>query len=229
MLNNDRSDNCCDNCQPNYENRNNCRSSRSSCCQPCCTGEQGPAGPPGPRGPKGDAGPQGPSGPQGLPGIQGPPGPQGLPGPQGEPGRAEGVSAAFGSLRGSSIEVPGPPFKKVPFQITGPLSETVTVSQTGNELVAGESGVYQITISISAEATTEPDPEQPYLSAIITINGKPAFSDITTFFKISNRSSSTFSVQSYLNAGDEVGVSIGTDYPALGYMNRSLSIVKLNS
>ena len=136
---------------------------------------------------------------------------------------------AFGSLRGGSAETPGATFTPVPFSVVGPLSGTVTVSLSGNELVVGESGVYQITISINAEATTDPDPDDPYLNAIITVNGTPIFGDATTFFKILNRSSSTFVVQASLAAGDEVGVSISTDFPALGYMNRSLTVVQLSN
>jgi hypothetical protein len=117
----------------------------------------------------------------------------------------------------------------VPFSVVGPLSGTITVSLSGNELVVGESGIYQITISINAEATTDPDPDQPYLNAIITVNGVPIFGDTTTFFKISNRSSSTFIAQASLAAGDEVGVSISTDFPVLGYMNRTLTIVQLSN
>mgnify|MGYP001389444660 CR=1 FL=1 len=111
----------------------------------------------------------------------------------------------------------------------GPLSSTVTVSASGNELRVGESGIYQITISINAEATTDPDPDQPFLTAIMTVNGSPLFGDTTTFFKISNRSSSTFVAQAFLTADDEVGVSINTDFPALGYMNRSLTIIQLSN
>jgi len=136
---------------------------------------------------------------------------------------------AFGSLRGNSVETPGATLTPVPFSVSGPLSDTVTVSLSGNELVVGESGVYQVTISINADATTDPDPDQPYLNAIITVNGTPIFGDTTTFFKIPNRSSSTFAVQAALTAGDEVGASIGTDFPILGYMNRSLIIVQLNN
>ena len=136
---------------------------------------------------------------------------------------------AYGSLRGSSTETPGATFTPVPFNVVGPLSDTITVSPSGNELVVGESGIYQITISINAEATTDPDPDQPYLDAIITVNGTPIFGDTTTFFKISNRSTSTFVVQASLTAGDEVGASISTDFPALGYINRSLTIVQLSN
>lgn len=88
--------------------------------------------------------------------------------------------------------------------------------------------MYQITISINAEATVDPDTDQPYLEAIITANGTPVFGDTTTFFKIFNRSSSTFVVQAALTAGDEIGVSISTDFPVLGYLNRSLTIVQLS-
>lgn len=147
----------------------------------------------------------------------------GVTGPTGE------VVLAYGSLRGSTVETPGGTFTSVPFNVVGSLSDTITVSLSGNELVVGESGIYQITISINAEATTDSDPDQPYLNAIITVNGSPIFGDTTTFFKISNRSSSTFAVQAPLTAGDEVGASISTDFPILGYMNRSLTIVQLSN
>lgn len=140
----------------------------------------------------------------------------------------EGV-LAFGSLRGNTAELPGATFAPVPFNIVGPLSDTVTVSLSGNELVVGQSGVYQVTISINAEATVDPDPDQPYLTAIITVNGAPIFGDTTTFFKIPNRSSTTFVVQAALTAGDEVGVNINSDFLALGYMNRSLTITQLSN
>lgn len=136
---------------------------------------------------------------------------------------------AFGSLRGSSVEVPGADFTPVPFSVVGPLSDTITVSPSGNGLVVGLSGIYQITISINAEATVEADPTQPYLDAIITNNGAPIFGDTTTFFKISNRSSSSFVVQASLTAGDEIGASMSTDFPVLGYLNRSLTIVQLSN
>jgi hypothetical protein len=184
------------------------------------SGATGATGPVGPSGAIGFTGATGATGPSGTTGATGPEGPTG---PAGE------VVLAFGSLRGSSVETPGATFTPVPFSVVGPLSDTITVSLSGNELVVGESGIYQITISINAEATTDPDPDQPYLNAIITVNGTPIFGDTTTFFKISNRSSSTFVVQASLTAGDEVGASISTDFPVLGYMNRSLTIVQLSN
>ncbi len=192
-------------------------------------GEAGPAGPEGAAGPAGPQGEAGPAGPQGEPGESGPAGPEGAAGPAGPQGPAGEVVLAYGSLRGASVETPGATLTPVPFSVNGPLSDTITVSLSGNELVVGESGIYQITISINAEATTEPDTDQPYLNAIITVNGTPIFGDTTTFFKISNRSSSTFVVQSLLASGDEVGASISTGFPALGYMNRSLTIVQLSN
>ncbi|WP_280634493.1 hypothetical protein [Clostridium aminobutyricum] len=168
-------------------------------------------------------GPTGPTGPPGADGATGPTGPTGATGSTGE------AVLAFGSLRGSSVETPGATFTPIPFNVVGPLSDTITVSLSGNELVVGESGIYQISISINAEATTDPDPDEPYLNAIITVNGTPIFSDITTFFKISNRSSSTFIVQAALTAGDEVGANISTDFPILGYVNRSLTVVQLSN
>lgn len=129
------------------------------CC--CCVGLTGP---------QGLIGPTGPTGVTGATGGTGPTGPQGLIGPTGLNGE---VVLAYGSLRGSTVETPGETFTPVPFSAVGPLSDTITVSLSGNELVVGESGIYQITISINAEATTDPDPDQPYLNAIITVNGTP--------------------------------------------------------
>lgn len=148
-------------------------------------------------------------------------------GPTSGTGSTGEVVLAFGSLRGASIEVPEATFTPVPFSVVGPLSN-ITVSLSGNELVVRESGIFQITISINAEAAVDPDPDQPYLNAIITVNGTPIFGDTTTFFKISNRSSSSFIVQASLTAGDEVGASISTTFPILGYMNRSLTVVQLS-
>lgn len=175
--------------------------------------QQGVTGPTGATGPAGAAGPTGATGGTG---------PTGATGPTGE------VVLAYGSLRGASVEVPGSTFTPVPFSVAGPLSN-VTVSLSGNGLVVGQSGVFQITISINAEATVSPDPDQPYLQAIITVDGIPVFGDTTTFFKIANRSSSSFIVQASLTAGDEVGVSISTDFPILGYLNRSLTLVQLSN
>jgi len=188
-------------------------------------GEAGPAGAQGPAGPVGAQGPAGAIGPQGAQGEAGPAGVQGPAGPQGPTGE---VVLAYGSLRGSGVETPEGSFVPVVFNVVGPLSNTITVSATGNELVVGEDGVYQITISINAVATTEPDPSQPYLNAIITVNALPIFGDVTTFFKIQNRSSSTFVVQAALLAGDEVGASISTTFPVMGYINCSLTIVQLS-
>lgn len=123
--------------------------------------------------------------------------------------------------------MPGATLTNVPFSVTGPLSD-ITVSPTGNELVLGKSGIYQITISINAEATESPDADQPYLLAIITVNGIPIFGDTSTYFRIANRSSSTFIAQASLSAGDQVGVSISTEFPILGYMNRTLTVVQLS-
>lgn len=182
------------------------RACRKRCC--CCIGPTGPTGPIGAtglQGPTGDTGPTGPTGPIGE------------------------VVLAYGSLRGNTIEIPGETLAAIPFNIVGPLSPDVTVSGSGNELVVGQSGVYQITVSINAEATDDPDPDQPYLNAIITVNGTPIFGDTTTFFKISNRSSATFVVQAALTAGDEVGASISSDFPILGYMNRTLTVIQLSN
>ena len=193
------------------------------------TGETGATGATGETGATGATGETGATGATGATGETGATGATGETGETGPTGPTGEVVLAFGSLRGSSAEAPGATFTPVPFSIVGPLSDTITVSTSGNELVVGESGIYQITISINAEATTDPDPDQPYLNAIITVNGGPIFGDTTTFFKISNRSSSTFVVQAALAAGDEVGVSIITDSLALGYMNRSLTIVQLSN
>ena len=189
------------------------------------TDDTGMTGPTGATGADGATGPTGPTGADGTDGATGPTGTDGGTGPTGPTGT---VVLAFGSLRGSSVETPDEIFTPVPFSVVGPLSDTITVSLSGNELVVGENGIYQITVSINAEATVDPDPDEPYLNAIITVNGVPIFGETTTFFKISNRSSSTFAVQAALTAGDEVGVNISTDFPVLGYMNRSLTIVQLS-
>jgi len=196
------------------------------------TGPAGPAGLPGPAGPAGLPGPAGPaglSGPAGPAGAAGPAGPAGAAGPAGPVGPAGDVVLAFGSLRGAILELPGSTPTPVVFSVVGPLSDTVEVSSSGNELVVGVSGIYQITISINAEATTDPDPDQPYLTAIITVNGLPVFGDTTTFFNISNRDSSTFVAQAALTAGDAVGANISTAFPVLGYANRTLTIVQLSN
>lgn len=225
-----------------FSNRNiintNCNSCKrlsfphNTCCRCCCIGPAGPQGPQGIQGIQGTTGPtglQGITGPTGLQGLIGMTGPIGATGVTGATGLTGEVVLAFGSLRGSSIETPGVTLTSVPFNVVGPLSDTITVSLSGNELVVGESGIYQITISINAEATTNPDSDQPYLNAIITVNGTPIFGDTTTFFKISNRSSSTFVVQASLTSDDEVGASVGTNFPILGYINRSLTIVQLSN
>lgn len=192
----------------------------------CCFGPIGPAGPTGPTGPQGiagDIGPTGPTGPTGPQGIIGNIGPTGPTGPTGE------VVLAYGSLRSATLETPGETLTTIPFSIVGPLSSDITFSLSGNELVVGEDGVYQITLSINGEATVNPDPDEPYAEAVITVNGTPIFGDASTFFKIPNRSSSTFVVQANLTAGDEVGGSASTAFPTLGYANRSLTIVKLSN
>jgi hypothetical protein len=162
-------------------------------------------------------------------GSQGPQGPAGVQGPAGPQGAIGEVVLAFGSLRGISAEEPGAVFTPIPFSAAGPLSSTITVSTSGNQLVVGRSGVYQITLSINAEATVNPAPSQPYLEAIITVNNQPLFGNPSTVFKIANRSSSTFVTQASLNAGDAIGASIGTDFPILGYLNRSLTLIQLSN
>lgn len=222
----------------NYHNRCGCLHSGG---WPGPVGPRGATGSTGPRGATGGTGAMGPRGVTGATGAMGPRGATGETGSMGPRGAtgATGTSGvtgptgenvlAYGSLRGAKFETPGTTFTPVTFSIVGPLSDTVTVSGTGNALVVGESGIYQITVSINAEATTDPDPDQSYLNAIITANGSPIFGDTTTFFKISNRSSSTFAVQAALKARDEVGANISTDFPMiLGYMNRSLTIVQLS-
>lgn len=195
------------------------------------TGSTGPKGNTGTTGPTGADGTQGPIGPTGNTGSTGPTGITGSTGATGLQGNtgATGINVlAYGSLRGAGNEIPGSTLTKVPFNSVGPLSSTIQISPSGNELVVTTAGLYLITVSINAEATTEPDADQPYLNAIITVNGNPIFSDTTTFFKIPNRSSASFIVQSALAAGDEVGVSISTDFPILGYMNRVMTITQLS-
>ncbi len=161
--------------------------------------------------------------------MPGPAGATGPEGPAGPPGSTGEVVLAYGSLRGVGEGTPGITFTPVIFSRSGSLSTAIAVSLSGNELVVGNDGIYQITVSINAEATNNPDSSQPYLVAIITVNGTPIFGDTTTFFNIANRSSASFIVQASLGAGDEVGVSISTEFPALKYMNRSLTVVQLSS
>ena len=192
-------------------------------------GAQGPAGPTGATGNTGAQGPAGPTGATGNTGAQGPAGPTGATGNTGATGPAGDAVLAYGSLRGNSIELPGADSAAVPFNAAGPLSDSVTVGQGGNELVVGRSGIYQITLSITAEATVNPDAGQPYLDAFLTINGGPLFGDTSTAMRIANRSSATYTVQSALAAGDRVGAAISTRSLTLGYMNRSLSVVQLSN
>ncbi|MEC1179883.1 hypothetical protein P9B03_15390 [Metasolibacillus meyeri] len=134
---------------------------------------------------------------------------------------------SFGSLRGDTVTDTTPVMTPVPFSVAGPLSK-VTVSPTGNELVVSESGVYQVTLSINAIAFAAPDPGQNYLTASITVNGAPIFTQGLAVFNITSRNSSTFVVQAALNAGDSVGASATSDDPIFGYLNRSLTILQLN-
>ena len=186
-------------------NRNNCSCSHDKCMNQCCTDQ-----------PQYVQGPTGPMGPQGLPGVQG---------PTGATGR---VVFAYGSLSGLNNEIPNTVAAQMKFNKVGPLSDSITVSPSGNELIVGRDGIYQITISLSAEATVEADMDLPYLDAYITVNNQPVFGDISSFFKISNRSSTTFTIQAALSAGDAVGVSVSSIFPSLGYMNRMLSIIQLS-
>ena len=115
------------------------------------TGPVGPTGITGTTGATGGIGSTGPTGPTGSTGATGATGVTGVTGATGVTGE---VVLAFGSLRGSSVETPGATLTSVPFNVVGPLSDTITVSLSGNELVVGETGIYQITVSINAEATT---------------------------------------------------------------------------
>lgn len=225
-------------------NRNNCSCSHDKCMNQCCTDQpqyvQGPTGPMGPQGLPGIQGPMGPTGATGVTGAQGiqgltgetgatgPMGPQGLPGVQGSTGATGSVVLAYGSLSGLNNEIPNTVAAQMKFNKVGPLSDSITVSPSGNELIVGRDGIYQITISLSAEATVEADMDLPYLDAYITVNNQPVFGDISSFFKIPNRSSTTFTIQAALSAGDAVGVSVSSIFPSLGYMNRMLSIIQLS-
>ncbi|WP_249645839.1 MULTISPECIES: hypothetical protein [unclassified Lysinibacillus] len=133
----------------------------------------------------------------------------------------------YGSLRGDTLDLLPPGVTPVTFHEVGPLSN-VTVSPSGNELVVQNNGVYQITISINAQATALPDPNQPYFTVNITVNGQPIFVDGIAFFNVLNRSSSTYIVQASLSAGDIVGVSAGSDSPITGYASRSLTVIQLS-
>ncbi|MFB4212806.1 hypothetical protein ACE1TH_12925 [Shouchella sp. JSM 1781072] len=149
----------------------------------------------------------------------------GPPGPPGPPGPTEVKS--FGSLRGSTIENPSEIESSVIFNEVGTVSGGITPSSSGNEFIVLESGVYQITLSISPELSLSPDPSEPYLSAVITINGGPAFGDATSAFYIKNRSSSSFIIQADLVEGDVIGANIATS-SILGYIGRSLTLLKVS-
>lgn len=133
----------------------------------------------------------------------------------------------YGSLRGDTLELLSPTSAPVIFHEVGPLSN-VTVSPTGNELVVQNNGVYQITISINSQATAAPDPNDPFFSVSITVNGDFIFEDGIAIFNVANRSSSTYVVQATLSAGDLVGVSASSESPITGYASRSLTIIQLS-
>ncbi|GLC88223.1 hypothetical protein [Lysinibacillus piscis] len=134
----------------------------------------------------------------------------------------------FGSLRGDTVGILTPTMTPIPFPIVGPLSK---VSAVGNELVVENAGVYQITVSINSQATTEPDPFQSFFTVSITVNGSPIFLQGLAVFNVINRSSSTFVVQAELAAGDSIGASASAALtsPLAGYANRSLTVVQLSN
>jgi len=134
---------------------------------------------------------------------------------------------AYGSLRGDTLGPLSPDPTPVTFQVVGPLSN-VTVSPSGNELVVQNDGVYQITISINAQATAAPDPDQPFFTVSITVNGQPIFLNGIAVFNVVNRSSSAYVVQATLAAGDLLGASAASDSFVASYANRSLTIVQLS-
>ncbi|MEE3806378.1 MULTISPECIES: hypothetical protein [Lysinibacillus] len=132
----------------------------------------------------------------------------------------------YGSLRGDTLDFLSPVSTPVTFEQVGPLSN-VTVSPSGNELVVQNNGVYQITISINAQATALPDPDQPYFTVSITVNGLPIFLEGIAIFNVLNRSSSSYIVQATLSAGDLVGVSASSDSLVAGYASRSLTVIQI--
>ncbi|MNH38676.1 hypothetical protein D3C79_997500 [compost metagenome] len=95
-------------------------------------------------------------------------------------------------------------------------------------MVVQNDGVYQITISINAQATTDADPDQPFFTVSITVNGQPIFLDGIAVFNVVNRSSSSYVVQATLAAGDLVGASAASDSLIASYLNRSLTVVQLS-
>ena len=52
-----------------------------------------------------------------------------------------------------------------------------------------------------------PDPDQPFFTVSITVNGQPIFLNGIAVFNVVNRSSSAYVVQATLAAGDLVGAS----------------------
>lgn len=130
-------------------------------------GSTGATGATGPTGANRAIGPTEATGSTGSTGATGATGSSGITDSTGPTGK---VVLAYGSLRGASVEVPTTTLTTVPFRTARPLSNTITVSQTGNGLAVATSGIYQITVSISAEATKDPDTDQAYLTAIIAVN-----------------------------------------------------------
>jgi len=97
-----------------------------------------------------------------------------------------------------------------------------------NELIAQSNGVYQITISVNAQATAQPDPSLPFFTVSITVNGQPIFLEGIAVFNVVNRSSSAYTVQAPLMTGDIVEATAASYSPIASYANRSLTIIQLN-
>ncbi|HBT71157.1 MAG TPA: hypothetical protein DEB37_02445, partial [Lysinibacillus sp.] len=98
---------------------------------------------------------------------------------------------------------------------------------SGNELVVQNHGVYQRSISRNPQPTALPDPDQPYFTVSITVNGLPIFLEGIAIFNVLNRSSSSYIVQATLSAGDLVGVSASSDSLVAGYASRSLTVIQI--
>lgn len=133
----------------------------------------------------------------------------------------------YGSLRGDTLGLLSPGSTPVTFHEVGPLSN-ISASPSGNELIVQSNGVYQITISVNAQATAEPEPSQPFFTVSITVNGQPIFLEGIAVFNVVNRGSSAYTVQASLMAGDIVGASAASDSPIASYANRSLTIIQLS-
>jgi len=137
--------------------------------RPGCPGPQGPIGP---QGPAGERGNEGPHGQPGKDGRQGPPGPQGSTGPKGATGPRGPVCCCEGiivytncfSVREQHVNRFGDPADTVTFEhfnATSPLVD-INFANTTGEITINQSGVYQITYSVTGHLDSFTPPLLPW-------------------------------------------------------------------